>query len=106
MNQEIKKKWLEALRSGKYKQGAGYLRRRDESYCCLGVLCDIVEPENWEENHLMNDTAWFHAGQTEQMNPAVRRECEITFNQAWTLMSMNDRGNTFNNIANWIETNL
>lgn len=38
-------KWIDALRSGKYKQGKGNLKKHivnDEySYCCLGVLADI-----------------------------------------------------------------
>lgn len=40
MNQEIKTKWAEALRSGMYKQGTGCLREGD-AFCCLGVLCDM-----------------------------------------------------------------
>lgn len=41
MNQAIKELWLAALRSGKYKQGRSQLRRGD-SWCCLGVLCDLA----------------------------------------------------------------
>lgn len=44
MKPEVKKKWLEALRSGKYKQDRGYLKT-DEGYCCLGVLCDVYRKE-------------------------------------------------------------
>lgn len=34
-------KWVNALRSGKYKQGQkGYLKR-DGKYCCLGVLVEL-----------------------------------------------------------------
>lgn len=33
--------WVEALRSGKYKQGKGCLRYGD-NYCCLGVLCEVA----------------------------------------------------------------
>lgn len=44
MNPEIKKRWVEALRSGKYKQTAGFLRD-DFGFCCLGVLCDVVASE-------------------------------------------------------------
>lgn len=44
MNKDVKQKWLAALRSGKYKQGALRLRASD-SYCCLGVLCDIAVKE-------------------------------------------------------------
>lgn len=44
MNQEIKKQWVEALRSGKYEQGQGRLDYEGKQ-CCLGVLCKIA-PEN------------------------------------------------------------
>ncbi len=40
MNPEIKAKWVAALRSGEYKQATGRLRV-DDSFCCLGVLCDL-----------------------------------------------------------------
>lgn len=42
--QEIKDKWLEALKSGKYIQGFGALvaKEDDKTYhCCLGVLGEI-----------------------------------------------------------------
>ena len=45
MNQEIKEKWVEALRSGKYKQGRSRLKDNENHYCCLGVLCDIRAKE-------------------------------------------------------------
>jgi hypothetical protein len=47
MNAEIKKLWLEALRSGKYSQGCGALRWEDK-FCCFGVLCDLVDKTKWE----------------------------------------------------------
>lgn len=40
LNPEIKKKWVKALRSGKYNQCDGQLRQGD-TFCCLGVLCDL-----------------------------------------------------------------
>jgi len=44
MHKVIKKQWLKALRSGKYKQVKGDLRSFDgQGYCCLGVLCDVVK---------------------------------------------------------------
>ena len=39
------KKWVEVLRSGKYKQGQYYLKKGDE-FCCLGVACEIYGEEN------------------------------------------------------------
>jgi hypothetical protein len=37
-NKENMRKWIEALRSGKYAQTTGSLRR-DNGYCCLGIAC-------------------------------------------------------------------
>lgn len=39
--------WVTALRSGKYKQGTGYLRSH-KGYCCWGVACDLIDPNEWE----------------------------------------------------------
>lgn len=33
--------WIAALRSGDYKQAKGALRRGD-SFCCLGVACEVA----------------------------------------------------------------
>lgn len=40
-------KWVEALRSGRYRQGAGYLNR-DGAMCCLGVACDLSGVGEWK----------------------------------------------------------
>lgn len=42
MKKDVMIKWVAALRSGEYKQGKTYLNRNNE-YCCLGVLCEILE---------------------------------------------------------------
>lgn len=46
MNRGAVQAWVDALRSGKYKQTQGTLCRLDENgdvtgYCCLGVACEI-----------------------------------------------------------------
>lgn len=41
MNQDIKARWVEALRSGDYSQTKEVLKGA-EGYCCLGVLCEIA----------------------------------------------------------------
>lgn len=49
MDKTIMKKWVKALRSGKYKQGRGTLcqvdKKGNESFCCLGVLCDLYNKD-------------------------------------------------------------
>ena len=51
MKAEWKEKWLAALRSGEYEQTTAQLRHNVGDgtylYCCLGVLCNIVDPERW-----------------------------------------------------------
>ena len=45
MKQNIMRKWIKALRSGKFKQGTGTLKQYDSKgqaqHCCLGVLCEL-----------------------------------------------------------------
>jgi len=49
-NLTIIKEWIEALRSGEYQQGKHMLKVNDDTYCCLGVLCDKVKPKEWKLN--------------------------------------------------------
>lgn len=44
MKERVKDLWVEALLSGDYDQGRGYLRS-DKGFCCLGVLCDLAVEE-------------------------------------------------------------
>lgn len=48
MNPEVKAEWLDALRSGNYKQGKGYLKDNKDEFCCLGVLCDLYAKKHPE----------------------------------------------------------
>lgn len=63
MNKEIKEKWITALKSGDYAKGINQLKTENydsdlnktgDSYCCLGVLCDLYHKETgrgmWFEN--------------------------------------------------------
>jgi hypothetical protein len=50
MNKTIMKKWVKALRSGKYRKTTGVLckvaNNGNKSYCCLGVLTDLYNKEH------------------------------------------------------------
>jgi hypothetical protein len=48
MNERIKNIWVSALLSGTYKQGKAWLKDGD-SFCCLGVLCDLHSKETGTE---------------------------------------------------------
>lgn len=49
MRKEVMKKWVNALRSGKFKQGTGTLKQYNSKgqaqHCCLGVLCELYNQE-------------------------------------------------------------
>lgn len=51
MKPEIKQRWLEALRSGNYKQTQGQLRSvaNPDCYCCLGVLVNLYLQESKQD---------------------------------------------------------
>lgn len=44
-NKENIRKWIVALRSKKYEQGAGALCSNDRKFCCLGVACELFRIE-------------------------------------------------------------
>lgn len=45
MKKKYADKWVKALRSGKYSQTRLRLKNSSNSYCCLGVLCEVVKDE-------------------------------------------------------------
>lgn len=45
MNEHVKK-WVAALRSGKYEQTREVLHD-NQGFCCLGVICDVLSPNSW-----------------------------------------------------------
>lgn len=53
MDATIAKMWIDALRSGEYKQGKYVLRNvTKDTWCCLGVLCDLYQ-KNCEEGFVL-----------------------------------------------------
>jgi hypothetical protein len=52
MDKDVKKLWIDALRSGKYQQGKFALNYQDR-FCCLGVLCDLYDQQR------CGDTLWY-----------------------------------------------
>lgn len=44
MSPKVKKLWIEALKSGEFKQGVTYLQK-DGCFCVVGVLCELFRRE-------------------------------------------------------------
>lgn len=110
MNQEIKEKWVAALCSGDYKQGQGRLRD-DDGFCCLGVLCNIIDPDSWrlEFNETLNKDQYKHRLGDEYGNYLsidALADLELDFAHELDLACMNDYGSTFEDIAKNIEDSL
>lgn len=103
---ELKNKYLAALRSSAYKQGFYGLRSKDDHYCCLGVLCDIIAPDDWEEAacEIFGDEYILHRGQDVMPDEHLLDDVDTTW--YGILSEMNDNGVSFKEIANWIEKNL
>jgi len=110
MNPEVKKLWIEALRSGNYSQGKFSLRTKDDKYCCLGVLCElavkseIIPPATLA--HRENPYNYHYDGQNKNPSKKVREWSGLD-SRIGELIGMNDHCNkTFPEIADWIEENL
>lgn len=105
MNEELKTKWLEALRSGRYEQGRGCLRDLEDKYCCLGVLCDVIDPTKWNLVHSRIDaTRYSYYG---MIGLPPEDFMQLDLGDQDQLVLMNDRQcKTFTEIADWIETHL
>lgn len=104
LDKDIKKAWVEALRSGKYEQGEDYLKK-DNCYCCLGVLCEI--------NHKLDEDGYIIGGSNKYLNDELEKEFNIGHDGYFKgfeidgiscLTEMNDsRKYTFEQIAEVIE---
>jgi hypothetical protein len=107
MNAEIKQKWLAALRSGQYEQGRCALRTDEggqRRYCCLGVLCDLIDPTKWLIGAPGSPVAYQHDTSTGLPSPEVAELAGLSSAQLRELAHMNDAARAnFRQIANWIE---
>jgi hypothetical protein len=71
MNPEIRARWTAALRSGDYSQGRDTLRR-DDLFCCLGVLCDLAVKDGAVTGKPHGDGRWAYSGTATVLPRAVQ----------------------------------
>ena len=112
MNQEIKEKWIGALRSGHFRQAREQLRGNDgRSYGCLGVLCELYRREEggvWKLS--TKKESWSFLGDVGKLPHAVKvwagLDCcdpGLGYDSA---AGYNDNGSSFEDIADMIEAQL
>jgi len=113
-----RKAWLEALRSGEFRQGTGYLCQNDPNnekedsplfFCCLGVACEKVLGLTRERR---GDFVWKYDTEDEEyfyidteLMSAQRIALGLSDKNVAELIEMNDtQCASFEEIANFIET--
>lgn len=103
------KKWVEALRSGKYEQGKMALRHENR-FCCLGVACEVfIENGGAIKIAIDPDGDATYAGLACRLPKEVSDWIGIKsplgrFEEKASLSSLNDNGSTFFEIADIIES--
>lgn len=102
------RKWVEALRSGEFKQGRERLRN-EGAYCCLGVACELYRRETGKGRWTRAEA--FHLGsvaKTDWIPPAVQRWLGLAHPAGEydysSLVDLNDGGDPFDEIAKVIES--
>jgi len=134
MKKIVAKKWIKALRSGKYKRGEGFLKhfnsKNQPRHCCLGVLCELYN-ESMKKNHKKTLTTSnsgpengyvIFGGKYGNLPANVRRWAGMKdsnggftyigkdqygeYKKFESLSILNDTGKTFKTIANIIENNI
>lgn len=127
MKKEVAKKWVKALRSGKYKQGEGCLKQTDipknkTYHCCLGVLCELYnEQMTKSKKKKLNDVVDKHGLHSFDKDIEVLPDSVVQWSgldgktghfrniinyddyDYASLAAMNDLGCSFKKIANTIE---
>lgn len=113
MNAKIKRRWVRALLSGKFKQGKGSLAKVDRRnvlrHCCLGVLCEIAAKDGIVKRNDFNGVIMFDSSET-YLPDSVQKWAGLPNNDmgVWSesshsLADLNDRGSRFTTIAKLIE---
>lgn len=124
--------WVEALRSGEYKQGQEYLNL-EGYFCCLGVACDLYKKhvdesfpaeeifpreairyskDKLEQALPMEVASWLGFEETNDVGsfneeisvPVISEEGENFIVTGTNLADLNDRGADFETIAKIIES--
>lgn len=117
MNPEVRDKWIQALRSGKYQQGKSFLNVNDETFCCLGVLCELAFEEgivtkDFDKSFFLFSYSGFHEVLPSQVsrwagfNDSENPNCNPHYYSPTFTELNDDHQLTFEQIADIIEKNF
>lgn len=115
LNKKFIRKWIDALRSGDYKQGRGALCSDKNKYCCLGVACELLpkkfkgiwiedkEDNSWNLTINGDEDAHFGGDLPNEILNYIGINCYIQND----LINLNDLNKlSFKQIAKYIETQI
>lgn len=71
MDKNLKRRWIRALRSGKYPKGKGALHtlgatRKEDTFCCLGVLAQLAVKDGIIKPKIVEDEKVARYGRTDR----------------------------------------
>ncbi len=109
MNPVVKTMWLEALRDPNAKQIKNHLGDMEGGRCCLGVLSDLAAKNKVIEPPVRDDIDSFDLAygpcRATSMPPYEVIDW-AKLDDPYELAEMNDQGETFTEIADYIEEKL
>lgn len=120
MKTDIAQQWVDALRSGRYKQGRNALKQDNGedscSYCCLGVLCDLYQSQTdcRLDERTLGAARFVYIGGESEFLPSVVAEWagmksrigkfnDPISEKSSDLANLNDTGTSFEQLAHVIE---
>lgn len=104
----IWEQWKEALLSGQYKQGTGFLNYNNEYFCCLGVACEVFGDKLLKKKKNSGRYQYNSTGiilpNSHVLTPYIQHNGRLSgfsIDGHQSLATLNDKGYTFEQIA-WV----
>ena len=114
---ENRQKWVTALRSGKYEQTINQLANIDRTaFCCLGIACEISGLGKWETGSVNSIYSTESDSRTDRHTTTLPQAVQewlglrdkygalAIYDGRCSLANVNDKGATFAEIADIIES--
>lgn len=116
MNSKVKDLWVCSLRDGSFKKGKFLMRDLDEHYDAVGVLCElavsagVIPPaKRYDKEGGQFFGYSYEDGKHTTATRAPKAVCEWAGIGYWTcnrIQTLNDKGWSFEKIADYIEENV
>lgn len=113
MNPDVKAEWIACLTDGSYKQGKYQFRDLEDRFDAIGVLMDravaagvIAAPKYYGPGRTSPVYhGWTYDGAATRITKPVEEWSGLGFWQANRILTLNDAGKTFAEIADYIKEN-